>query len=65
MTTADLFAPKPARVFRFLWISKQGPKLRIFDSVQAFSSYVHEVRQLAGFSVVEFRTPFLAVGLLP
>lgn len=55
----------PVRVFRFLWISKTGPRVRIFTNVHSFSSYVQEVRRLCGFDVVEFRTPQLAIGVLP
>lgn len=63
----SLLAPllPPARVFRFLWISKTGPRVRLFSNVSQFSSYVHEVRSLCGFHTVEFRTPVLAIGLLP
>lgn len=68
MTSQLTFIPAvvaPVRVFRFLWISKQGAKLRTFSDVQSFSSYVHEVRHLCGFDTVEFRTPLLAIGVLP
>lgn len=56
---------KPVRVFRFLWISKTGPRIRIFTDIHAFSGYIAEVRLLCGFDVVEFRTPILAIGVLP
>ena len=58
-------SPTKSRVFRFLWISKFGPRVRVFENIHTFSGYVAEVRQLCGFDVVEFRTPVLAVAVLP
>lgn len=55
---------KVAPVYRFLWISKAGPKLRHFSSVTAFDGYVAEVRRLCGRDSVDFRSPVLAVGVL-
>ena len=56
---------KPARVFRFLWVSKTGPRIRVFTNIHSFSGYVGEVRKLCGSECVEFRSPVLAVGVLP
>lgn len=61
--SADLFAPPPPRVFRFLWIGKRGPAVKTFGDVHQFSAYVVQVRTLLGFSSVDFKTPTLAVGV--
>lgn len=62
--TASLFPPKPVRVFRFLWVTKTGPRIRTFTSIEAFSGYIREVRELLGQSACEFRTPVLCVGVV-
>lgn len=64
MISGQLFPPKVARVFRFVWIGRRGPVLKTFSSITAFSGYVAEVRVLLGASAVEFRTPTLCVGVL-
>ena len=55
---------KAPRVFRFLWIGKAGPRVRIFHDALTFGAYVCEVRKICGFDTVEFRTPILAIGVL-
>lgn len=62
--TLPLFPPKPARIFRFVWIGKTGPRVRSFSSIEAFSGYVAEVRTLLGCGGCEFRTPTLCVGVV-
>ena len=59
-----LLGAKPARVFRFLWVTKTGPRVRCFSSLEAFSGYVAEVRALCGVGAVDFRTPVLCVGVV-
>lgn len=56
---------KPPRVFRFLWVANSGPRVRVFSDIHHFSAYVSEVRRICGSHCVEFRTPVLAVGVLP
>jgi hypothetical protein len=55
---------RPVRLFRFVWIGKSGPCLKVFTSIEAFSGYVHYIRKTIGFNAVEFRTPVLAIGVL-
>lgn len=51
-------------VFRFLWITKTGPRIKQFSSLSAFSGYIAEVRLLLGCQSVEFRTPTLCIGVV-
>ena len=59
-----LLGQKPARVFRFLWVTKRGPRVRCFSSLEAFNGYVREVRVLLGNVAIDFRTPILCVGVV-
>jgi hypothetical protein len=55
---------RPELTWRFHWVGKQGPAIKIFLEREAFVGYVKEVQRLCGQSCVEWRTPFLAVGVL-
>ena len=55
---------KPAHTYRFLWISRRGPVIKRFTSVEAFTGYTVQAREICGSKAVEWRTPFLAVGVL-
>jgi hypothetical protein len=61
---SHLSTRSPELVWRFLWIGKTGPFLKVFTSETAFAGYVGEVRRLCGLSSVEWRFPRLAVGVL-
>lgn len=64
LSTLSLFPPKPARVFRFLWVGQTGPRVKLFSSIEAFSGYVGQLRKFPAAVAVEFRNPTLCVGVL-
>lgn len=52
------------RLFRFLWIGQRGPVVKCFTNINLFLAYVADIECLCGSETVDFKTPFLAVGVL-
>jgi hypothetical protein len=55
---------KPDLLWRFHWVSKLGPAVKVFDTEESFVGYINEVRGLCGASCVDWRLPRLAVGVI-